>query len=110
MFVPATVTAIVVVVVTMMAASFITRRGCRALFALVLGGDGHAGGTANRAADDGAITATYCITNSGTCGTAYCTTKNRIRCRAGLSGSGCQAEGNDRNPLVHLHGLLLSLS
>ena len=110
MLVPAAMTAIVVVVVAMMVASFITRRGCRALFTLVLGGDGHAGGPANRAADDGAIAATYCITHCGTCCTAYCTTKNRISCRAGLSGSGCQAEGNDRNPLVHLHGLLLSLS
>jgi hypothetical protein len=90
--VPATVTAMVVVV-TMMTASFITRRGCRAVFTLVLGGNGHAGGAANRAADDGAIAATHCITYCCTCCTAYCTTKNRICCRAGLSGSSCQAEG-----------------
>jgi hypothetical protein len=106
--VPATVTAIVMVVVTMMATSFITR-GVPGLLTLVLGGNGHAGGAANRAADDGAIAATDCITYCCTCCTAYCTTKNRICCRAGLSSSSCQAEGNDRNPLVHLHGLLLSL-
>jgi hypothetical protein len=94
-------------VMTMMAASFFWRG---AVLTLVLGGDGHAGGATHGAADDGTIAPTYRITHCSACCTTYCTTKNRICCRASLSGSCCQAEGNNRNPLVHLHDLLLSLS
>lgn len=105
--VPAAVTTIVVVVVTVMATSFIA---CRSVLALILGGDGHACRTAYRAADDGTIAATYCITDCCTSCTAYCTAKNRIRCRASLGCASRQRDGNNRNPLVHLHDLLLSLS
>ena len=102
--VPATMTAMIVMTMVMMTAALITRR---TVLVLILGGNGHAGGTANRAADDGTIAATYCITHCCTCCTAHCTTKNRICCRAGLRGSCCQAEGNYRNPFVHLHDSLI---
>lgn len=104
MLVPATVTAMVVMTMAMMTASLIARR---AVLALILGGNGHAGGSSHRAADDGTIAATHGITDCCTCCTTYCTTKNRICCRAGLGCCGCQAEGNYRNPFIHLHDSLI---
>lgn len=101
---------VMAMVVAMMVASFITRRCCRSVFVLIPGGDGHASGPTYRTADDGAIAATYRITDCCACCTAYCTTKNRIRCRTGLGCASRQGDGNHRNPLVHLHDLLLSLS